>query len=223
MVLTYHTDEDIQTDVLEELAWDTSVRPNEIGVVVKNGIVTLTGWVDTYVKKMAVQDAAHRVRQVKAVANDIEIRLPSSSERTDTDLAGAVLNALHWDAAISTDKLDVTVSKGWVTLKGEVEHGFQKVDATRAVSRLAGVKGMSNQIIVKPLLVAADLQQKIEKALVRNAEFDAKHINIEVHNGLVVLKGSVRSYAEKRAAEQSVMLAPGVTSIDNRITIVPAI
>ncbi len=129
MTVSTRTDEDIQADVLEELKWDTRVRPNEVGVAVRDGIVTLTGWVDSYTKKIAAEDAAHRVRGVKAVVNDVEVRLPGSAERTDADLAAAVLNALRWDAGIPAGKLDVTVSQGWVTLKGEVEYGFQKRDA----------------------------------------------------------------------------------------------
>src|SRR5579864_2868312 len=121
MAMSIRRDEEIQTDVLEELQWDTRVQPNEIGVTVKDGIVTLTGWVDSYLKKIAAWEAAHRVRGVKAVVNDIEVRLPSSAERTDADLAAAVLNALRWDAEIPTGTLDVTVSQGWVTLKGEVD------------------------------------------------------------------------------------------------------
>src|SRR5207244_5820026 len=124
-------DEAIQTEVLEELKWDTRVQPSEIGVAVKDGIVTLNGWVDSYLKKIAAEEAAHRVRGVKAVVNDIEVRLPGSAERTDADLAAAVVNALKWEADISADKVDVTVSRGWVTLKGEVEYGFQKREAER--------------------------------------------------------------------------------------------
>src|SRR5207244_10274234 len=139
--ISTRTDEDIQADVLEELKWDTHVRPNEIGVAVKEGIVTLTGWVDSYLKKIHAEEAAHRVPGVKAVANDIEVRLPSFAERTDADLAAAVLNALKWDAAIPADTLDVTVSKGWVTLRGEVDFAFMKSDCVRAVVRLTGVSG----------------------------------------------------------------------------------
>src|SRR5438128_5061604 len=170
MAVSTRTDVSIQEDVLEELKWDSRVRANEIGVVVKDGIVTLTGWVDSYLKKMAAEQAAHRVHGVKAVANDIEVRLPSSAERTDADLAAAVLNALRWDAAIPTGTLDVTVSKGWVTLKGEVEFGFQKSDAERAIRHLSGIRGVTNLIVVKPRLSPSDLKQQIEKALVRNAE-----------------------------------------------------
>ncbi len=216
---TTRTDEEIQRDVLEELKWDARVQPNEIGVAVKNGVVTLTGWVDSYTKRWAAEEAAHRVRGVKAVANDIEVRLPSSAERTDTDLAKAVLNALKWDAAVPTDALEVTISRGWVTLKGEVEYGFQKIDAGRAVRRLSGVKGVTNLIVVKPHLSPTDLKQQIEKALVRNAETDAQHITVEVQGSKVILRGTVRSYAEKQAAEDTAWSAPGVSEVENRIVV----
>jgi osmotically-inducible protein OsmY len=221
MAISTRTDEQIQANVLEELKWDTRVRPNEIGVAVKDGIVTLTGWVDSYLKKMAAEEAAHRVPGVKAVANDIEVRLPGFAERTDTDLAAAVLNALRWDAAIPTGKVDVTVSQGWVTLKGEVEYAFQKRDAERAVRRLSGVKGVSNLIVVKPQVFPSDLKQQIERALIRNAETDARNITIEVEGSKVILRGTVRSYAEKQAAEDTVWASPGVTEVDNRIVISP--
>ena len=221
MAVSIRTDEAIQTDVLEELKWDTRVRPNEIGVAVKDGIVTLTGWVDSYLKKMAAEEAAHRVPGVKAVVNEIEVRLPGSAERTDHDLAKAVLNALRWDAAIPTGKVDVTVSQGWVTLKGEVEYAFQKRDAERAVRRLSGVKGVSNLIVVKPQVFPSDLEQQIERALVRNAQTDARNITIEVEGSKVILRGTVRSYAEKQAAEDTAWAAPGVTEVENRIVISP--
>lgn len=219
--MTIHTslDEEIQADVLEELKWDTRVRPNEIGVTVKDGIVTLTGWVDSYVQKLAARDAAHRVHQVKAVANDIEVRLPGLAERTDADLAAAVLNALKWDIAVASTRVDVTVSNGWVTLQGEVEYGFQKKETERVVYRLSGIKGVSNQILVKPHLLPADLKQNIERALVRNAETDAKQITVEVQGSKVTLYGRVRSYVEKQEAEDSVWSAPGVTDVDNHLMI----
>ena len=221
MAISIRTDEEIQTDVLEELQWDTRVRPNEIGVAVKDGIVTLNGWVDSFLKKMAAQEAVHRVPGVKAVANDIEVRLPGFAERTDTDLAAAVLGALRWDAAIPAGKVDVTVSQGWVTLKGEIEYAFQKRDAERAVRRLSGVKGVSNLITVKPQVFPSDLKQQIERALVRNAETDARNITIEVEGSKVILRGTVRSYAEKQAAEDTAWAAPGVTEVENRIVISP--
>ena len=219
MAISTRTDEEIKADVLEELKWDTRVRPNEVGVVVKDGIVTLTGWVDSYLKKIAAEEAAHRVRGVKAVANDIEVRLPGSAERTDADLAKAVLNALQWEADILAGKIDVTVSQGWVTLKGEVEYGFQKRMAERAVERLAGVKGVTNLIMVKPQVTPSDLKEKIEKALVRNAATDARNIQVEVQGNKVILRGTVRSYAEKKEAEDTAWAAPAVTEVEDRIVV----
>src|SRR6267378_197203 len=213
------TDPQIQTDVLAELKWDARVMPNEIGVMVKDGVVTLTGWVDSYTKKWAAEEAAHRVRGVKAVANDIEIRLPSTAERNDADIAAAAARALEWDAFVPIDKIDVTVSKGWVTLKGEVEWQYQKQDAERAVRRLPGVKGVSNLVLVRPRVTPSELKRQIEQALVRTAELDAKRITVDVDGSKVILKGTVRSWAEKKEAERQAWLAPGVTSVDNRIMI----
>ena len=221
MAVGAHSDEEIQANVIAELKWDARVLANEIGVAVKDGIVTLTGWVDSYLQRLAAEDAARRVHGVKAVVNDIEVRLPGSAERTDPDLAKAVINALQWDAGIPAGKIDVTVSQGWVTLKGEVEYGFQKRSAERAVQSLAGVKGVTNLITVKPPVLPIDLKMKIEQALVRNAETDAEHITVEVQGSKVILRGKVRSFAEKAAAEETAWSAPGVTEVENRIEVSP--
>ena len=223
MAVSTRTDEEIQKDVLDELRWDMRVRPNEVGVSVQDGIVTLTGWVDSYMKKIAAENAALRVPGVKAVVNDIEVRLPGSAERTDIDLAKAVLDALRWDANIPAGKIDVTVSQGWVTLKGEVDYAFQKREAERAIRHLSGIKGVINLITVRPQPLPADLKQNIERALVRNAETDAQHITVEVEGGKVILRGTVRSYAEKQAAEDTAWSAPGVTEVENRIVVSPVV
>lgn len=219
-IATYtRTDEEIATDVLSELKWDAELQPNEIGVSVKNGVVTLTGWVDSYLKKWTAEDIAHRVRGVTAVANDVEVRLPSSSERSDTDIAAAAARAIEWDTSIPDGAVKITVSKGWVTLNGDVEWQYQKEDAERAVRRLSGVKGVTNLITVKPRTTAPELKKKIEDALVRNAQIDADRITVDVIGSKAILKGTVRSWAERQEAERVAWSAPGIMSVDNQITI----
>ncbi|HTT24666.1 MAG TPA: BON domain-containing protein [Candidatus Sulfotelmatobacter sp.] len=211
------TDEEIQQDVLEELKWDAQIQPNEIGVSVKDGVVMLTGWVDSYLKKWTAEDVAHRVSGVKAVANDIDVKL--ANERTDPDIAAAAIHAIEWDAFVPAEKVQVTVSKGWITLRGEVEWQYQREDAERVVRRLAGVKGVTNLITVKPRTTAPELKRKIEDALVRNAQVDANKIKVEVQGSKAILKGTVRAWAEREEAERVAWSAPGITSVDNRITL----
>lgn len=211
------TDEQIKRDVLAELKWDARLQPNEIGVIVKDGVVTLTGWVDSYIRKWSAQEAAHHVSAVKAVANEIEVKL--ATERTDADIAGAAARALEWDALVPNDKIKVAVSKGWITLEGEVEWQYQKEDAERAVRRLSGVTGVTNLITVRPRVTPTDLRRKIEDALVRSAEIDAGRISVEVRGTTAILRGTVRSFLEKQTAERAAWSAPGIAAVEDQLTV----
>jgi len=213
------TDEEIQKDVLAELKWDARVAPNEIGITVKNGVVTLTGHVDSFYKKWAAEQAAHRVRGVMAVASDLELRLPSTSERTDDEIAAAAVQAIESDALLAGNKLQVTVSQGWITVSGEVEWNFQKEDAERRLHRLWGVKGVTNLITVKVRPTPAELKDKIEKALVRSAQLDAKQIQVDVQGSKAILKGTVRSWAEREEAERTAWAAPGITQVEDQLQV----
>ena len=213
------TDELIERELKEELKWDARLQPHHIGVSVKEGIVTLMGWVDSLPKQLAAEEAAHRIRGVKAVANDIEIRVPSSVEQTDPEIAATALQALKWNASPLADKLHITVSKGFVTLKGEVEWQHHKKDAERIIRSLAGVRGLNNLIVVRPSATPSDLKKKIEEALARSAQIDAERITVELQGSQVILKGLVRSWAQKAEAERVAWSAPGITSVDNQIAI----
>jgi osmotically-inducible protein OsmY len=215
------TDDDVQRDVLEELRWDARLQPNKVGVVAKDTVVTLTGRVDSYLKKWAAERAAHRVRGVGAVANDIEVRLPSAAERNDSDIAAAVTRALEWDAQVPIERLDVTLSNGWVSLLGTVEWEYQRRAAERVVRGIAGVRGVTNLISVQPWVTPSpeELERRIEAALIRSAETDAERITVDVGDGRVVLKGRVRSWAERQEAERESWSAPGVTAVENHIVI----
>lgn len=219
---TTGTDAGIQREVLEEMRWDARVQPNGIEVAAKDQIVTLTGWVDTYAKKWAAERAAHRVRGVRAVANDIEVRLPSADERTDSDIAAVATHALEWDTLVPELGVEVTVSRGWVTLAGGVEWEFQRRAAERTIRRLSGVRGVTNLVAVRPRVPpeAEDLGRRIREALVRCAETDADRISVDVDDGTVVLTGTVRSWMQRQEAERVAWSAPGVTTVDNRITVV---
>jgi osmotically-inducible protein OsmY len=218
------TDEQIQQDVLAELKWEPRLAPTEIGVAVKDGIVMLSGWVGAYTTKWAAEEAALRVRGVKGVANELEVRLPIAAQRPDPEIAEAAVRALEWDAMVPSEQLDVTVSQGQVTLKGEVAWQYQRQAAERVVRRLSGVKGVTNLIVVRPSALGvppADVQAQVEQALARSAERDALGITVAFEGSTVVLRGRVRSWAARETAERAAWMAPGVTAVDNQIAVDP--
>jgi osmotically-inducible protein OsmY len=213
------SDERLATDVLTELSWDPRVQPHEITVNVKDGVVTLGGWVDAYAKRRAAAEAAHRIRGVKAVANDIEVRLAASGTPTDAALTEVILSALEWNGLIPTHLLVATVFEGWVTLKGEVEWEYQRHEAERVVGRLKGVTGVTNVITVKPSTRASALREQIDEALSRNTHIDIARVSVIVDDSAVILIGTVGSWAEREEVERAVWSARGITSVDNRIVV----
>jgi osmotically-inducible protein OsmY len=215
------TDRELQEQVQKALDWEPSVDAADIGVSVENGIVTLRGDVKTFAEKVAAERVAVRVYGVKAVANDVNVRPPFGAQRTDTEVAQAVVTALRWNTMVPDEKITISVADGWVTLKGRVDWEYQRTAATDAIRNLAGVRGVTNTISLEPHASVADVKSKIEAALKRSAEVDARRINVTIADGKVVLSGNVHSWFERNEAKQAAWAAPGVKEVDDRITVVP--
>ncbi len=212
-------DADLQRDVFDELRWEPAVHSTDIGVTVKDGVVTLSGIVDSYPEKWAAERAAKRVCGVKALAQELEVKLPGSGQQTDADIAEAAENALKWDILVPQDRIKVTVEKGFLTLEGEVNWQTERSAAERAVLNLTGVTGVANEITVKPQVAPIDVKAKIEAALKRNAILDAQQIQVQADGGKVTLTGSVSSWAERDEAESAAWAAPGVSEVKDLIMV----
>jgi osmotically-inducible protein OsmY len=218
-----YTDTDIQRDITQELKWEPSLRDDDIAVGVREGVVTLGGFVDSWAEKGTAERAAERVKGVKAVANELEVKLPGPFVRTDPEIARAATHALEWNIAVPQDRIQLRVEKGWITLNGQVEFYYQKEAAEGAVRHLPGVRGVFNAITLAIRTTPRDVKKRIEEALHRAAELDADRVTIEIAGNKAILTGMVRSYAELKDAERAARNAPGITEVENHLAITGAL
>jgi osmotically-inducible protein OsmY len=207
----------LQKKVLEALDWEPGLEAREIGVAANDGVVTLTGIVRSYADQFTAERVVKRLGGVKAIANDLEVRLPGDSRRSDSDLAVAAVRALEWDVNVPNDRIKIRVADGWLAMEGQLEWQYQRQAAERAVRHLMGVRGVSNLLTLTPRVTPADLKNRIEAAFKRTAELEARKITVETTGGKVILEGSVHSWAEREEAEDAVWAAPGVTVVEDRL------
>lgn len=215
------TDAQLQQDILRELSWDPAVKSTDIGVIVKDGVVTLAGTLTSYAEKHAVEHAVQRVRGVRAMAVEMHVRLVSALERNDADIALAAERALEWNVLVPGNRIQIMVENGWLTLSGEVAWAYEREAAERSVRDLIGVVHLNNLIIVKPAVQADSVERSIHDALARQADREAKHIQVTVNGSFVTLRGTVRSWAERNAAHGAALTAPGVSVVVNELTVQP--
>ncbi|RED43655.1 osmotically-inducible protein OsmY [Winogradskyella eximia] len=214
------TDSEIKSDILEELAWQPNVDETEIGVVVEDGTVMLTGVLDDYRKKVAAEDAVKNVRGVKALVGDIQVKYGANYQKTDLEISKAIVKAFEWNTAVPEDEISVEVRDGWVNLSGEVDWAYQKDAAKRVAENIIGVKWINNAITIKQSIQPADVKEQINKAFLRSADIEANAITVEATEGLVKLFGTVHSIAEKKAAEDAAYLSPGVHIVINELEVI---
>jgi osmotically-inducible protein OsmY len=213
------TNEQLQRDIMEELAWEPSIDEAAIGVSAHDGVVTLSGHVKTFAEKYAAVKAAKRVRGVQGLADDLEVRFASDIRHDDSDIATSALNALRTNVFVPKDAIKVSVNNGWLSLEGIVDWNYQKEHAAKAVRYLPGVRGLTNQIDVKSKIRAKDVQDQIRAALKRSSELEAEGITVRTQGDTVILKGTVRSWAEKNAAERAAWSALGVKKVESHLVI----
>jgi osmotically-inducible protein OsmY len=215
------TDTELQQDIVAELHWEPSINATHIDVAVQDGVVTLTGFVFSFTEKWTAGHVVKGIAGVKAVADDLEVQLPGASERTDSDIARAALNALEWHTSVPHDRIIVTVRNGWITLEGSVDWSYQKTVTGDAVRHLMGVKGVTNALTVQPKVAATAISAKIAEAFNRNAALEAQKIWVEVEGNKVILRGNLHSWLERAEAERVASAAPGVTEVENHINVTP--